>query len=159
MDILKAFEEATGVSTGLPVGVYHVDVRAAVRNAAEGKAPRLGLACSVKCGPIRERVSEWVGWFGSSEEATKTVRRIFVRTLQNLYASAGAEPSEALLEALARLKDNDDVAEVEAALHDIADAINEAGLDAYISYTESGRVNFLQRNSRRAVCDCLVEAM
>ena len=170
VDVVKELEQEYGYTDNVPQGNQHITFTERTGVVEDSHPPRLRLSMQVACGTDKGRyISDYSSYFASLESNSEksiedrriTTKNIFIRKLGDLV-KAGDEPGH-LVDAWRTLPtenmeaDSKTMVDSEAAMTDIASALEDQSAHVFVVVNERGTtVRYLRQGDHRATCSCMV---
>ena len=170
VDIVKELEQEYGYTDNVPQGNQHITFTERTGVVEDSHPPRLRLSMQVACGTDKGRyISDYSSYFASLESNSEksiedrriTTKNIFIRKLGDLVKAVD-EPGH-LVDAWRTLPtenmeaDSKTMVDSEAAMTDIASALEDQSAHVFVVVNERGTtVRYLRQGDHRATCSCMV---
>jgi hypothetical protein len=170
VDVVKELEQEYGYTDNVPQGNQHITFTDRTGVVEDSHPPRLRLSMQVVCGPEKGRyISDYSSYFASLESNSEksiedrriTTKNIFLRKLGDLVKSV--EDPSSLVDAWRAMPttnieaDNQTIVDSEAAMADIASALEDQDVHVFVVVNERGtNVRYLKQGDHRATCTCMV---
>ena len=170
VDVVKELEQEYGYSDSVPQGNQHIVFTDRTGVVEDSHPPRLRLSMQVACGTDKGRyISDYSSYFASLESNSEkpiedrrvTTKNIFIRKLGDLVKSV--EDPSSLVDAWRTMPttnlegDNKTIVDSEAAMSDIASALEDQDVHVFVAVNERGTtVRYLKQGDHRATCTCMV---
>ena len=170
VDVVKELEQEYGYTDNVPQGNQHVTFTDRTGVVEDSHPPRLRFSMQVACGPDKGRyISDYSSYFASLESNSEkpiedrrvTTKNIFIRKLGDLVKSV--EDPGSLVDAWRTMPttnleaDNKTIVDSEAAMADIASALEDQDVHVFVVVNERGTtVRYLKQGDHRATCTCMV---
>ena len=170
VDIVKELEQEYGYTDNVPQGNQHITFTERTGVVEDSHPPRLRLSMQVACGTDKGRyISDYSSYFASLESNSEksiedrriTTKNIFIRKLGDLVKAVD-EPGH-LVDAWRSLPtenmeaDSKTMVDSEAAMTDIASALEDQSAHVFVVVNERGTtVRYLKQGDHRATCSCMV---
>jgi hypothetical protein len=170
VDVVKELEQEYGYTDNVPQGNQHITFTERTGVVEDSHPPRLRLSMQVACGTDKGRyISDYSSYFASLESNSEksiedrriTTKNIFIRKLGDLVKAVD-EPGH-LVDAWRTLPtenmeaDSKTMVDSEAAMTDIASALEDQSAHVFVVVNERGTtVRYLRQGDHRATCSCMV---
>ena len=170
VDVVKELEQEYGYTDNVPQGNQHITFTERTGVVEDSHPPRLRLSMQVACGTDKGRyISDYSSYFASLESNSEksiedrriTTKNIFIRKLGDLVKAVD-EPGH-LVDAWRTLPtenmeaDSKPMVDSEAAMTDIASALEDQSAHVFVVVNERGTtVRYLKQGDHRATCSCMV---
>ena len=170
VDVVKELEQEYGYTDNVPQGNQHVVFTDRTGVVEDSHPPRIRFSMQIACGADKGRyISDYSSYFASVESNSEkpiedrriTTKNIFIRKLGDLV-KAVVEPGS-LVDAWRTMPttnleaDNKTIVDSEAAMTDIASALEDQDAHVFVTTNERGtQVRYLKQGAHRATCTCMV---
>ena len=170
VDVVKELEQEYGYTDNVPQGNQHITFTERTGVVEDSHPPRLRVSMQVACGTDKGRyISDYSSYFASLESNSEksiedrriTTKNIFIRKLGDLVKAVD-EPGH-LVDAWRTLPtenmeaDSKTMVDSEAAMTDIASALEDQSAHVFVVVNERGTtVRYLRQGDHRATCSCMV---